>query len=142
MKMETVKCDCGDLDCQKYIIVGGGQRITEPLDKFVAEHIVRCYNRGTGVVTLDQIVSLIVDKLIGPIKPVGDQAEDAVRLTNMESLCCVSSRIIHSIQEVACMTGKEGSIVRAKGDAKAYLHGMIYGIKNEDEDEAKAYGDN
>jgi hypothetical protein len=64
----------------------------------------------------------IVQKIIGPVSPVGDSAVDATRLENLRDLCALVDGLIFDIQLIAEATDDHLASVKAAKDlAASYL---------------------
>lgn len=65
----------------------------------------------------------IVTKLIGPISPLGDTNQDAIRLRNLTVTCDLAENMISKIRDVAEYAGsKEHSINKIGSYAKDFLN--------------------
>jgi hypothetical protein len=68
----------------------------------------------------------IVNKLIGPIRPVGETNTDAERFENLKALCELADGILEQIHSVATdfKDRPEFSMARSGKSAKAFLENM------------------
>jgi hypothetical protein len=69
------------------------------------------------------IVSEVVMKLVGPVKPIGDSYADEIRLNNLKHLTAVIDTLLHEVTTVAGYRNSFQSSLKLAGrTAKRYLN--------------------
>ncbi len=63
----------------------------------------------------------IVNKLIGPTRPMGESHEDEKRLDNLKEKCDLVAELLQEIKEAASYNRPEYSIKRIADYAKSFL---------------------
>ncbi|WP_278960872.1 hypothetical protein [Bacteroides pyogenes] len=73
--------------------------------------------------TNDFTINLVLNNLVGPIKPIGETNEDDIRFKNLKKMCDLTDSLIAEIEDVACKyeNNHEYSIKRAAEYAKRFL---------------------
>ena len=68
----------------------------------------------------------IIEKLIGPIRPLGDSARDGERFNNLQAMCELGTKIIQAIDAVAYdhKDSYENSRMKAGKFAEGWLQGV------------------
>ncbi len=67
----------------------------------------------------------IVNKLIGPTRPMGESNEDEKRLDNLKGKCELVAELLQEIKEAASYNRSEYSIKRISDYAKTFLQNEI-----------------
>lgn len=69
--------------------------------------------------------SEIVDKLIGPIQPLGETNEDEQRFKNLQEMCTLTEHLVEKIQTVAwTMHFNQHSVQKAGQYADTFLNNL------------------
>lgn len=63
----------------------------------------------------------IVDKLIGPVEPVGESYEDNLRGCNLDDLILLTDNLLTQILRVSWREGNQASVKKSADKAKMFL---------------------